>query len=683
MYSYEFKVMKENGLHVRVVATLIAKFQNIIRNHEKLRNVLLEYDGRKVSITHLINIVSLKIKQGDIIKIYCEDPLSMADQADIAQVLQNQPDDHIQKDADRLLMESSLTFDVILQHIPSGVLLVNKENRITFANKEAVRLLEMSEKDLINQKADKVVPHSKLDVVLRTGKTEIAQRQQLRKYTVMTNRAPIVSEEEIIGAIALFQDISYIEALSQELNEVKELQKEIELILRSVDDLIGLSDDTGKFIFLNPAFIRLIEEENIGNNVKDIIGEESWEEICVNQTSHAQLISFDKKTSYIVRINPTIIDGEFRGTVFTLSPIDDMKLLLEQLHFEKERTRYLEKELSKHQLFDKAFNQLIGESATFKEMISMANKVAKTDATVLITGESGTGKELIAKAIHEASRRNGKPFIRVNCAAIPPQLIESELFGHEKGAFTGAINTRKGKFELANHGTIFLDEIGDLNVDLQSKILRVLQERELERVGGYETIPLDVRIVAATHQNLEDMVEKGTFREDLFYRLNVVPIHLPPLRKRKSDIPLLIEYFRMQFNERLGKSINGYEDGFIKTMINYRWPGNIRELQNIMERLITLADSDILSIRDLPNYIVNPSRSLHQDKKFGQLLDSLDDQPLRTMEEYEKVIYGHAVQMYPSFNQIAKALGVTHKTVAAKVRKYGLDDLVGKKYPRT
>lgn len=679
MYSYEFKVMKDNGLHVRVAATLIAKLQSIFHSHEKLRNTILEYRGQKVSITHFISLVSLKIRRGDSVKIHCEDPLSPKDQEDIAQMLQSQQDDRIQKEADRVLMENSLTFDVILQHILSGIIVVNKENRITFVNKEAERLLGLPEKALINNKADEVIPQSNLNYILKTGKKEVAKRQQLSNRVIMTNRSPIMFDQEIIGAVAIFQDISNIEALSRELSEVKKLQKELELVLQSVDDLIGLSDSSGKLIFLNPGLIRLMEEEKLVNHVKSIIGDDIWREINTKHISRVKFISFDKNQSYIVRINPTVVEGDFRGSVLTLSPIDDMKLILEQLQIEKERTRYLERELSKHQLFDEAFNQLIGESSTFKETISIANKVAKTDATVLIRGESGTGKELVAKAIHVASMRKGKPFIRVNCAAIPPQLIESELFGHEKGAFTGAINTRKGKFELANHGTIFLDEIGDLNIDLQAKILRVLQEKEIERVGGYETIALNVRIVAATHQNLEDMVERGSFREDLYYRLNVVPIHLPPLRKRFSDIPLLVEYFRLQYNEHLGKSINKYEEGFIDILMKYRWPGNIRELQNIMERLITLEDGDALSIRDLPDHIINSSELHNKDRK-EILLGSLEDSPIQTMDEYEKLIYTHAVQLFPSYNQIAKALGVTHKTVASKVKKYHLNNLVGKKY---
>jgi TyrR family helix-turn-helix protein len=678
MHSYEFMVMEENGLHVRAVATLIAKLQKVIQDKGKLKRVLFECRNQKLPVTQFMNIVSMKIKRGETVKVYCEDPLSSSDQMELSLVFKHVQDDGVQQVADRLLIESSLTMEVVLEHLPSGVIMVNKDNVITYVNKIAIGLINLPEEALINQKADKVIPHSRLGTILKTGKTELAKRLELEHRVIIANRAPIIFEREIIGAIALFQDISHIEALSRELSEVKALQEELHLVLQSVDDLIGLSDASGKFIFLNPALIHFIEREKLENTVQSVIGQDLWKTIAKQHQPKAKIITFNEQSTFIGRINPTIIDGKFCGTVLTLSPFDDMRLLLEQLDMEKERSRYLEKELSKHQRFDPAFDQLIGESSTFNDTLSIANKVAKSDATVLITGESGTGKELVAKAIHDASMRVGKPFIRVNCAAIPPHLIESELFGHEKGAFTGAIQTRKGKFELAHKGTIFLDEIGDLNIDLQSKILRVLQERELERVGGYDTIKLDVRVIAATHQNLEKMIGDGTFREDLYYRLNVVPVHLPPLRKRRSDIPLLVDYFRMQLNERLGKSIKKYEKGFIKMLIQYGWPGNIRELRNIMERLVTLAEADVLYIKDLPNYIVCPSESIISRTSDNPIIQ--EDAPIRTMDDYEREIYTHVVQQFPSFNQMAKVLGVTHKTVAAKVRKYNLETLVGKKY---
>lgn len=678
MHRYTFTVMKENGLHVRMVATLIAKLKKLFSDPDKLKRVFLLYNGQQVPVINLLAVVSLKIKKGDQVTILFEEPLSAEAFAEIKEIL-NSNDDYDQEVADRLLMENSMTMEEVLANLPNGVVIVNRENVITYANKEAVRLLGVPLPDLLNRKAEEAVPDSGLNKILKPESAPFSRRKTLKDRTIIASRAPLVYNREVIGAIILFQDISDVEALSQELNEVKRLQEQLNLVLRTVDDLIGLSDPSGKFVFLNPAFSRLIEEEKLDNDVRSVVGERAWKAAADKRQPTAQIVAFKKNPMYIARLNPTIVDGRFYGSVLTLSRIDDMKVLLEQLEMEKERTKYLELELSKHQ-FDKAFDMIIGESETIRDALSVANKASKSEATVLITGESGTGKELVAKAIHQASLRKDKPFVRVNCAAIPPSLIESELFGHEKGAFTGAVQTRKGKFELANHGTIFLDEIGDLSLDLQAKLLRVLQEREIERVGGYETIRLDVRIIAATHQNLPDMVQKKLFREDLYFRLNVIPVHLPPLRKRRSDIPLLVDYFRVQYNKKLGKSIKYYEDGFIEALMRYNWPGNIRELQNIMERLITLAEGDTLYLKDLPNYIAEPSSVSEMREEGPSLSEFLAQLAPMTMEEYEREIYKQIIQRYPSFNQAAKVLGVTHKTVAAKVRKYGLENLLGKKY---
>lgn len=239
-----------------------------------------------------------------------------------------------------------------------------------------------------------------------------------------------------------------------------------------------------------------------------------------------------------------------------------------------------------------------------KEVFRIVDKVCSTDSTIIIFGESGTGKELIAKALHYNSTNAKNPLITVNCGAIPKDLIESELFGHEKGAFTGAIHTRIGRFEKANGGTIFLDEIGEMSPVLQVKLLRVLQERSFERVGGAETIKVDVRVIAATNQNLEEAVEKGKFRADLYYRLNVIPIYLPPLRERRTDIPILVHHFTRYFNETKQKEIAEISEETIKCLTNYSWPGNIRELQNLMERLVILNGKGAIYPKDLPDKIL-------------------------------------------------------------------------------
>jgi formate hydrogenlyase transcriptional activator len=243
-----------------------------------------------------------------------------------------------------------------------------------------------------------------------------------------------------------------------------------------------------------------------------------------------------------------------------------------------------------------ALDEIVGESSSLKSILQEVNLVAPTDATVLILGETGTGKELIARAIHKLSNRSTRPFIRVNCAAIPASLIASELFGHEKGAFTGALQRRLGRFEAANGGTIFLDEIGELPMETQIALLRVIQEREFERVGSSRPISVDVRIVAATNRDLEAAVIQGTFRQDMFYRLNVFPIHVPSLRERLEDMPLLVEHLVERYARKVGKTFRTIRMNTVETLQGYDWPGNIRELQNVIERAVILSDGDVFSV---------------------------------------------------------------------------------------
>src|SRR5580704_260638 len=243
---------------------------------------------------------------------------------------------------------------------------------------------------------------------------------------------------------------------------------------------------------------------------------------------------------------------------------------------------------------------IIGSSPGIAELYAILERVADTPTTVLITGESGTGKELVARALHEHSSRKDKPFIKVNCAAIPKELIESELFGYERGAFTGAVASKPGRFELANGGTLFLDEIGEIPIEMQVKLLRALQESEFERVGGIKTIRVDVRLVAATNRDLKKLIAAGNFREDLFYRLNVVPIRLPALRERAGDIPLLVEHFLRKFNERLKKHVTSAEPEAMDVLSAYTWPGNIRELENVIERAVLFCDAQKVRVQDLP-----------------------------------------------------------------------------------
>jgi nitrogen regulation protein NR(I) len=257
--------------------------------------------------------------------------------------------------------------------------------------------------------------------------------------------------------------------------------------------------------------------------------------------------------------------------------------------------------------------RLVGDSPAIRSVYAVIEKVADTPSTVLITGESGTGKELIARALHEYSSRHAGPFIKINCAAIPKTLMESELFGYEKGAFTGAVGSKPGRFELANDGTLFLDEIGEIPVEMQVKLLRVLQESEFERVGGIKTLKVDVRLVAATNRDLHAEVAAGAFREDLYYRLNVVPIHLPPLRERRQDIPLLVDHFIAKFNGRLKKQFTGIDPDAVERLVSYNWPGNIRELENVIERTMLFGAGPTIRALDLPGELMGAAPASSRD----------------------------------------------------------------------
>ena len=293
---------------------------------------------------------------------------------------------------------------------------------------------------------------------------------------------------------------------------------------------------------------------------------------------------------FLVRYNPVRDDqGEVRRWYAACTDIEDRKQAEERL--QRENAALLE-DLNQVSMFE----EIVGSSEPLRKVLSQVSKVASSDSTVLILGQTGTGKELIARAIHKRSKRAGRSFIGVNCGAIPTSLIASELFGHEKGAFTGATQRRLGRFEAANGGTIFLDEVGDLPPDIQIALLRVLQEREIERVGSDRPIPVDVRVLAATHRDLDKLVSEGKFREDLLYRLNVVPIDMPSLRERAADIPILVEYFIARFGRKMGKKFHSIEKKTQKILEEYEWPGNVRELQNVIERAVTLSDSDTFAV---------------------------------------------------------------------------------------
>ena len=337
--------------------------------------------------------------------------------------------------------------------------------------------------------------------------------------------------------------------------------------------------------------------------------------------------------------------------------------------------------------------QIIGESKPIREVFELIEKAAPTDSTIMIFGESGTGKEVIARALHAKSLRAGKAFVAVNCAAIPSELLESELFGYEKGAFTGAGVTRVGRMEMANQGTVFLDEIGDMPLTLQVKLLRVLAEREIDRIGGSKSIPIDIRVIAATHRNLEQSVQNGSFREDLYYRLNIIPVIMPPLRERKTDIPLLDKFFLSKFQGSRNGSEKTISKEAMAIMIAYQWPGNIRELANFIERMVVLSPGPVITPRDLPEKVLgdhpkenwNASQNDELEESPAQVLQvslrktysmNLPEEGMnlkKAVEDFERGLILEALEKSNWVkNKAANLLGLNRTTLVEKLKKMNL-----------
>jgi PAS domain S-box-containing protein len=362
---------------------------------------------------------------------------------------------------------------------------------------------------------------------------------------------------------------------------------------------------------------------------------------------------------FLIRCNPVRDDqGQVLRWYGACTDIDDRKRAEQKLHQENAALR---EELNQASMFE----EIVGSSEPLRKVLSQINKVASSDSTVLILGQTGTGKELIARAIHKRSKRAARAFIGVNCAAIPTSLIASELFGHEKGAFTGATQRRLGRFEAASGGTIFLDEVGDLPPDIQIALLRVLQEREIERIGSDKSIPVDVRVLAATHRDLDKLVAEGKFRQDLLYRLNVVPITMPSLRERAADIPILVEYFIARYGKKMGKKFRTIEKKTLNTLQDYQWPGNVRELQNVIERAVTLSDSDTFAV-DEAWLKRDPSEVPHSSVTPNDVLQAHEKEVIEAA-----LAQSHGRISGPT--GAAAKLGIPDSTLEGKIKRLGID----------
>jgi len=567
--------------------------------------------------------------------------------------------------------------------------ITDKEGRIINVNQTFLDLIEAKKEDVENKHILDVIPDSKLPAILETGRPNKADIWSFKGQNAVVNRLPIWENGEIIGAIGhgLFLDISAAKILVEKLQEKeKEFNIMLEGLIESPHMGYAIVDKEGFITAINQTYLELLglkKESTIGKHILDVTSCSKLHEVLQTGRIDKADIYNIKGQDIVVNRFPIQKEGEIIGAICQSIFLDlsGVNILMEKLKETENELNIYKDEVCRIYQAKWQFEDLIGESDIFHKVKTMAQQLANTTSTVLITGESGTGKELFAQAIHNASSRRTGPFIRINCAALPENLLESELFGYEEGAFTGAKKGGKpGKFELAKGGTVFLDEIGDMPLNMQTKLLSVLQERVIERVGGTEPIPINVRVIAATNQDLEQMVKNKQFRSDLYYRLNVVRLNIPPLRKRTEDLPLLVEVLMARINKRLRTRVSKCSKEAIKLLAGYSWPGNVRELENLLERAINLANANneyCIRLSHLPSLIeTNDISQTETNDTLPEIIipDNFGEKLSDTIEGIEKKMILQALSKTGgNKTKTAKLLGIHNSALYRKLSKYGLD----------
>lgn len=459
------------------------------------------------------------------------------------------------------------------------------------------------------------------------------------------------------------------------VENLKEVQSMLGAVFNATQDAISVVDKNGIGIMVNPAYTKIT-----GLSEKDVLGKMATVDIAEGDSVHMRVLATKKpvkgallkvgpnRKEVLVNAAPIIVDGELIGSVGVLHDITEMNKLSEELRQAKQIIRKLEAKYT--------FDDIEGRDEELLNAIDKAKKAANTPATVLLIGESGTGKEIFAHAIHNSSERKYKQFVRVNCAAIPQTLLESELFGYEEGAFTGAKKGgKKGLFEEANGGTIFLDEIGEINVETQAKLLRVLQEKEIMKVGSIKPVGVDVRVIAASNIDIENAIKQGKFRKDLYYRINMFPIRIPTLNERKGDIGHLARFFIRKYNQEYGRNIEGISEEAVQKLIEYQWPGNVRELENIIGRAIINMKMTEKTIqkRHLPKFELDDERiSIHPQADFSELEEPVTLEQLT--ENVEREYISHVLKLCGNNKtQTARMLKISLRNLYYKLEKYMIE----------
>jgi transcriptional regulator with PAS, ATPase and Fis domain len=563
----------------------------------------------------------------------------------------------------------------LLNALGNGVLAINRRKIITVLNPAAEKMLGVESKDMLGREVTTVLPEIKLSDILFTGKME--NWTKIAGYPGLVARYLPVSRHGIInGAIAVLHDLREYEQVAQELESVKKLQQTFATVLEVAYDGLLVINQNGVITTVNQAileFLQLKKEDLMGKEVRLIIPELELEEIIHTGLRVQGDVRSIRGVRCIVNRLPMIRDGKVMGAVAKLTFRDLHRLpdLVKRLKKLEDQISFYRHELSKVSRNDIHLDDIVGDSPVIKRVINMCRLAAQSISTVLLIGESGTGKSIFAGAIHHESRRPG-PFIKINCAALPDNLLESEFFGYEGGAFTGARKDGKpGKFELADGGTLLLDEIGDMSPLLQAKILRVLQEREFERVGGTKTIHVNVRVIAATNRDLEQLIKEGKFREDLYYRLNVITVPIPPLRERIDDLHSLATYFIDKYNRILNSRVTGLDTQALQLLRKHHWRGNVRELENVIERALNITQGGKIMPLHLPQYLQSPATEKTVETQTTARKADID--LLSTVACAEKDMLLRAIERAEGNRaKAAQLLGISRTCFYRKLRQHNI-----------
>ncbi|UYX53809.1 sigma 54-interacting transcriptional regulator [Bacillus thuringiensis] len=564
---------------------------------------------------------------------------------------------------------------IILTSIPMGIFVVDREKKIVNCNESGLKMIKSTPEKVMNVPAELIFNGEHINNVFTKGKTILNQLQITNEMGVLVDYSPIPNfDQSIEGMVIIVQDLPMVEDMAMEIEYIKDLNKDLHAILSSIYDEILVVNHKGELIRYSETVIN----DFWGSNLKDLLGKNlldlekkglfspSVTRLVLEKQKKVSVVQETKSGRKILAVgNPVFNEnGELHRIIIASRDITEATRLKTELHEIKKISEQYKKELDDFKNKDRFLKKLIYCSPKMEQIINQAKKIADFSSNVLISGESGVGKEVIAQAIHQLGNRSSKPFLKLNCGAIPETLLESELFGYTKGAFTGADkNGKEGYFKRADQGILFLDEIGEMPLHLQVKLLRVLQEQEVIPIGSTTPMKINVQIIAATNKSLEKMVESGTFREDLFYRLNVIPLRVPSLRERMEDVPVLAFHFLQQLNEKYNKNYHLTPDA-LNLLEFYSWPGNVRELQNMIERLVVSADDPVIEAEFVSKFLT-PGYDFNKSKPVITRVLPLQE-ALHSVEEQLILL---AMKQYKTTTKAAKALGISQSSVSRKYQK--------------